>query len=65
MKKENQKKVSPCQESTKCLCPYCDGELSGTASFCQPCNKKFVACPKCQTLVESDSAQCPRCSTTV
>ena len=64
MEKDDKKK-NQCDSVGSCFCTYCDGEISTASPFCQPCNKKFVACPKCQVMVEADSAKCPKCGNEV
>jgi len=42
-------------------CPFCNGELPcNTEVYCDECQKKFVKCPKCGKIIESDKG-CSEC----
>jgi len=48
-------------KSERCVCPYCDAEISEDAIFCVACEMVFVSCEKCGMPMRNDATVCPSC----
>ncbi|MFC2012806.1 hypothetical protein ACFLUE_00805 [Chloroflexota bacterium] len=47
-------------ESKKCLCPYCDEEITALP-YCQPCGLTLNYCPECKIAAPREATVCPQC----